>query len=258
MTRVTELRKSVPWRADFASLSPVLAPFVEVATSFASAAEFPSPEAIHEALAARATVAFVRSVPKTTRPSHRRGRPKRDEGDLYDASIFTRREVPTRDGSWHDLLNALVWCLFPAAKWAIHARQFALVSRGLDASTGRLPGARTREQDALALFDEGGAVITSRVPLRGTDEIEAALASGAAHGVVFGHAIHESIVLGHPWPMVRAIVVPPDDVDASVADAIARLADPNALPRVSVAAIARAGAPLTLARGAAPPSSPSP
>ncbi len=240
MTRATELRKLVPWRTDFTAISPVFAPLAPFVEPFAEAATFPSPEAIHDALSSRATVAFVRSVPKTTRPSHRRGRPKREAADLYDTAIFTRREVPTREGSWHDLLNALVWCMYPKAKWAVHARQYALVTQGLDPSSGRLPGARTREQDALALFDEGGAVIVARESLATTEAIEQALARGDAAGTIFGHAIYESLVLGDPWPMVRAIVVGPGDVDAAIAAAISGLHDPHALPRVTVRAIAEA------------------
>lgn len=234
MTLVRELRKSAPWRADFCAISPVFAPLASVAAAFADCAEFPSPERIDAELARAAGVSFVRAPPP------RRGRARRED-DLYDASIHARRAVPTRDGSWHDLLNALVWGLYPKAKWALHARQHELVAGGLDPSTGRLPGARTREQDALALFDEGGLVVTSREPLHDGESIERAIAEGRASAVVFGHAIYESIVLGVPWPMVRAVVVAPHDPDGAIAQRIqdrCSFADPHGLPRVHVAAVA--------------------
>lgn len=233
MTQVRQLRKSSPWRADFTALSPVFAPLAPVARAFSDATEFPSPEAIDAALATAAGISFVRAPPP------RRGR-ARSADDLYDASIHARGAVPTRAGSWHDFLNALVWCLYPKSKLALHARQHALVAGGLDKATGRLPGARTREQDALALFDEGGLVVTSSEPLATGEDIERAIADGRASAVIFGHAIYESIVLGVPWPMVRAVVVSPEDPDGAIAERIAdgeSFADPHALPRVRVAAL---------------------
>jgi hypothetical protein len=78
--------------------------------------------------------------------------------------------VRTRNESWHDFLNALVWATFPLAKTALHRRQHGLV----------VPKAprRTPEGDALAMLDEGGFFLPNRV--------------------VFGHAIYEGLVLGRP------------------------------------------------------------
>jgi hypothetical protein len=238
MTRVRDLRRSVPWRADFCAESPLFAALAEHMAPFARADVFPSPESIHASLSEKAGIAFTRSGPAT-----RRGRARREE-DLYDASIHARRAVPTREGSWHDFLNALVWCMYPRSKWALHARQHRLVAGGLDRETGRLPGARTREQDALALFDEGGLVVASGLEpdaLTSGAAIEDAIAAGRASAVVFGHAIYESIVLGDPWPAVRAVVVRTpgaqkrEDVDRELAARLTdttSFADPSALPRV--------------------------
>jgi hypothetical protein len=237
MTEVRALRKSVPWRPEFASESPLFAPLIEPARAFATFAEFPTPEEIDRLLAPVANVRFVRSQP----PPARQGRIRR-ENDLYDANIHRERSVPTRDGSWHDFLNALIWCLFPRAKMALHARQHALVARGLDAETGKLPGARTPEQDALALFDEGGLVVASDLPLPTGEAIEAALDRRTARGIVFGHAIYESFVLGVPWPTVRAIVVSGDELDAALSRVLevpGALSDPEVLPRVRLTPLLR-------------------
>lgn len=176
------------WRARFFEESPLFAPIREPAELFADLAAFPSPEAIDARLAARAGVRFVRKH-------------QRDKA-LYDARIVNDRVVPTRAGSWHDLLNALVWSSFPRAKAALHARQHELV----------VPGAprRTREGDALAMLDEGGAL---RLP------------GGAT--VVFGHAIFEGLVLGRPTPIAAGLELDGEgDLDARLA---ARLGRPQAL-----------------------------
>ena len=234
MTQVRALRKQVPWRPDFVSESPLFAPLSDLAALFAAHGEFPAPEEIDRLLAPLAGVRFARAQPPSTRPRPRQARIRR-ESDLYDANIHRERSVPTRDGSWHDFLNALVWGLFPRAKMALHARQHALVASGLDPATGKLPGARTPEQDALALFDEGGLVVESACPLATGDVIEDSLQRRTARGIVFGHAIYESFVLGVPWPTVRAIVVTGPDLDAGLEAVLATpgsLADPDFLPRV--------------------------
>ncbi len=106
-------------------------------------------------------------------PSAAKGRRKRKKPAVavipYEDRVFHRREVPTRAESWHDFFNMLVWNLFPATKAALNERQIL----------GRAPGVvRTREQDRLAMFDEGGVVLFGEKP------------------VVFGHAIYEHAVTG--------------------------------------------------------------
>ncbi len=92
----------------------------------------------------------------------------------YEANIVVRREVPTRDGSPHDLLNAIVWATFPRAKLALHTRFHA-------AEASRSVPGRTRFQDRLTLLDEGAA-------LRSED-------GGPAW--LFGHAILEHRIAHH-------------------------------------------------------------
>lgn len=191
------------WRPRFFEESPLFAPVVEAASLFSSHASFPSPEAIDEALAPRAKVRFVRQAPR----ARRRG--PRPAEDMYDARIVRDGAVPTRAGSWHDLMNALVWATFPEAKRALHTRQHALV----------VPGAsrRTREQDTLALLDEGGVL----------------LAEGGA--VVFGHAIFEGVVRGWPLPHAAGIFARGDAGFAALLCDPKVLVDPSELTRVDLA-----------------------
>lgn len=136
--------------------------------------------------------------------------------DLYEGQIVLRGAVPTRADDWHDFFNALTFCAFPAAKWALHARQFGLWQSRLPPGTQRLPGARTREQDALALFDEGGIALVLAPETAATldpEELDlgrVALAlwrEGRARLVPFGHALYEHLVEGLACPFGTLHVV---------------------------------------------------
>lgn len=115
-----------------------------------------------------APIKFVAQPPK---------RRKRDLNDLYDERIYTRGEVPSRARTWHDFFNMLVWATFPAIKRAINARQRRALRARLTPDMIRLPSARTREQDLLAMLDEGGVMAVD----------------GEHH--ILGHAIYEHLVL---------------------------------------------------------------
>ncbi len=80
------------------------------------------------------------------------------DGLHYERRIADRGEIATREGNWHDLLNALVWLRYPALKTALNARQVAEI-----AVAG--PKQRTRAQCALTHFDEAGVVVLLRDPV---------------------------------------------------------------------------------------------
>lgn len=135
-----------------------LQPAVE---ALGAGAEFPSREqltALHAARALGAGVPALRFAPHVKRTRKQRSEPI-DLEALYDGSIAARCEVPTRDADWHDLFNALVFVSFPRSKSALHVRQFAQLRLRVATDARKLPGTRSREQDALTLFDEGGSFI---------------------------------------------------------------------------------------------------
>jgi hypothetical protein len=224
-----------PWDPGFASRSPLFASVAEVAHLLAGEESFPEPERLDALFAPRAGVRFARAAPKP-----RRARPSGSGREAYDTRIVLEGVVPTRPGSWHDLLNALVWATFPLAKRALHARQHALV---VPARPGEVRH-RPRALDALALFDEGGVVVG---------------ACGAA--LVFGHAILEGAVQG--WPVPTASALPlhvslggaPGTASRGLDGAIAQVvsdpgffSDPAVLARFDLRTLAR-----TLAGGARSP-----
>ena len=186
---------------------PRFAPYAHLVARLAARPGFPTVAELDAVLAdhlRRPGGRAVRLVEQ--RPAPRR-RQVLDAAALYEPHIADRGEVPTRPGNLHDLCNALVWAVFPRAKWSLTVRVAAL-QRARAAGAARLPGTRSAEHDRLALLDEGGLL---------------ALAGG---DVVFGHAVLEHVVRGRLD--VRAarcpLAVEPgaslDAVDAALAAAL--------------------------------------
>jgi hypothetical protein len=74
----------------------------------------------------------------------------------YEPRCYLQGEVQTREDNWHDLLNALVWFVFPAAKRSINARHYAALISG-----NKVEGKSERGaiRDMNTLFDESGVVV---------------------------------------------------------------------------------------------------
>ncbi len=70
----------------------------------------------------------------------------------YEQRIAQYGVIATRN-NWHDFFNAMIWCLFPNSKASISA----LHAADFDPAAAH----RTRQRDALTLFDENGALIVS-------------------------------------------------------------------------------------------------
>jgi hypothetical protein len=203
-------------------------PIARAAAAFANEADWPEIGTYGRAFAGVAPVRFEAAPPT---PRRRRRRGPIDRGALYDARITNDACVPTRPRTWHDFLNALVWATFPRAKRALHARQLRAMQERIEPGARTLPPTRSREQDALALLDEGGVVVLGD----GREEVH----------VVFGHAVYEGLVLG--WAPARACALEvrvdalPRETDARIALAEKALVDwvhagpraPEAMPRVT-------------------------
>jgi hypothetical protein len=231
------------WDRSFLERSPLLQHLREIGEPLLRGNSWPTLEA-YSALAESerreraAQLASVRFAPPTRR---KRAQPV-DLGQLYDGRIAIHGEVPCVGSSYHDFLNALVWAAFPRAKRALHARQYRALQAWLPPASTQLPNRRTREQDALAIFDEGGAVLV--MPPELAARLRAARATPHllsedknARIVLFGHAVMEHVCfeprpvssaalvlcLAPPLPMGRELL---DVVDEAIA---ARLASPGEL-----------------------------
>jgi hypothetical protein len=79
------------------------------------------------------------------------------DGLHYEQRIAQLGAIATREGNWHDLLNALIWLRHPAIKLALNRRQMAEIAR-------MGPKQRSRPQYAMTHFDEGGVIVMMRDP----------------------------------------------------------------------------------------------
>lgn len=189
-----------PW---FDRGKPWFSPLARALEPFRRCARFPTLDEWNAAfppLTSRggAPIRFVLQPPK------RRGRVDQAAIDLiYDERIFVRGEVPSRPSNWHDFFNMLVWVTLPKTKVAINARQRTALRARVSPGMAHLPSARSREQDLLAIFDEGGAIERP---------------DGSF--VIVGHAIYEHFACT-PRPvhayLHRVSTTDLDDIDTEVA-----------------------------------------
>lgn len=134
----------------------------------------------------------------------------------FEQRAFLSGEVQVRPENWHDLLNALIWLLFPKSKAALNARHYRVLE--IDQFLGRSP-----EGDALTLFDEEGVVVISRdveltrliTDFRWVELFYERRREVMLHMsfYVFGHALLEKTISPYVGMTGKAILInQPDDV----------------------------------------------
>ena len=132
------------------------------------------------------------------------------DGMHYEQRIAERGVIATREGNWHDLLNAMVWMRHAALKRALNQRQMREI-----AHMGRKQ--RSREQYALTHFDEGGIIVALRDPalLALWDEHDwyglfwthrSAWLNGSIQAELFGHALLEQALTPSQLLVGKALV----------------------------------------------------
>lgn len=198
---------------------PVLAsvrPYGERLRAFES---WPSVAELDSMLRDRLRIAPSVALEAQEKKRRRRGPLERDS--LYVVRIHDAGHIPTRERSWHDLLNALVWAAFPESKRALTLRQRAITEIRVPITARSLPGARTREEDALAMLDEGGIVVLAKDRGRTLDALRARAPISAWGDVsvhVFGHALMEHAILGDVSVRGYGVVLESESHDVTSAD----------------------------------------
>lgn len=135
------------------------------------------------------------------------------DGLHYEQRIAERGVIATREGNWHDLLNALIWSRYPDLKQALNARQVADI-------TQMGPKERSRPQYAMTHFDEAGVIVAIRDPalLRLWNEHDwhglfwrhrHAWLDGSIELEVFGHALLEHALSPDKLLVGKALVFLP-------------------------------------------------
>lgn len=140
----------------------------------------------------------------------------------YEQRITESGCVATRDASWHDTFNALIWLAFPQSKAAMNHRHCEQMSCGPRGGTGR-----GRVRDALTQFDEDGLILVSDdasllEALREHRWREALwerrAGMEAARLFVFGHALMEKALAPHFGLCAKAVYVEASAFGLSVDD----------------------------------------
>lgn len=125
----------------------------------------------------------------------------------YVELISSHGKIPVREKNVHDFLNCLSFLMFPKSKLALNARH------RLESPGGLKPGQnRTRTQDLLTIFDEGG--VLRLVP-----------PSGQQKDLIFGHAIYEHILYGKTLRAARLDLQIVDELITTPAPQMAGEAD---------------------------------
>jgi hypothetical protein len=244
--------------------SALLGAFEPVAGPLKSCSTWPSFEALGAMVAPRQRerdpsamrIQFVEARPKP-RGALRRARLPATQA--YDAQITLAGRVPCVAESYHDLFNAIAWAAFPLAKRLLHARQHAARERHTTAASSSERAPRSREQDALTLFDEGGSVLVVHEQalsawLRAQQPITIDVRTAATlELVVFGHALMEHVLEGHHGVRSTALVAVTSHallpeallnfVDAAVS---ARLCEAGAFEAPGLDAVAQLVGPLVV------------
>ncbi len=207
-----------PWSAAFVD-APWCRDLLPAAASLRDLSDWPSLDELNGRLDAYVNppglspVQFAPSAPRSRRAK------RRDLSALYDVRIHREGLVATRLGNAHDLFNALVWASFPLAKRALARRQHDAHVLRLGAEPVRLPNARSREQDTLAMIDEGGVLC------------------GPDRRVLFGHALYEHLWMGDAGVRGYPVELSDGATDEALARALAddrRFADPGNVAAVSL------------------------
>lgn len=202
------------WDPGFLARSPMFEPLRAVGAALATP-EWPTRQALQDLLERGGDPVMTRSgLPVRLVPA---GVRMRSFEERYEARIHLRGEMVFRDRNWHDLLNVLVWLVFPRAKAALNARHF----QALEAQHAAGAANRGPAQDALTLFDEGGVIMVSR-----DEELLGLLAEwrwkelfwgnrarlrSRMRFVLFGHALYEKALRPFLGITGRGIVL---DVEA--------------------------------------------
>lgn len=147
--------KQIPeWGRDALLQSPLFAPLHSVIAQLGAGA-FPTLRDCNALLAAaQPPIAVQRGLPLRFAAQEYGRLPFEAQ---YEPRCYLRGEVPTRERNWHDLLNALVWLVFPKSKAAINARHYqALLEAPVETASQR-----GTVRDMNTLFDESGVIVVS-------------------------------------------------------------------------------------------------
>lgn len=144
------------WTPDFVSRSPIflpLSPWAEKFSQFEDA--WPALNDYQALLDALATP-IVTLTGKALKIVQQDGKPGHFS-EHYAPRIYLTGEIQTRTENWHDFFQFLTWFMFPKTKAVINSIHIPAAQSRIESDSDL--GRRSRIENMLSLFDEGGAVI---------------------------------------------------------------------------------------------------
>ena len=236
------------WDPGFIDRSPMLEPLREHAAALAAHRDWPARADLQRLLDASGITTTGGARLRLVEPEA--------AAEAYERGIYLRGTMPCRERNWHDLFNVLSWLAYPGTKAAVNAAHFAASSRELGCRPADVQSApRSRVRDALTLFDESGAIVTSGdsvllEDLRGFRwkslfcERRARVRSSMRF-FVFGHALFEKALRPYVGMTAHAMLLPVDEGYASAPPA-REMIDALAAREVAMLELPQALAPLPL------------
>ncbi|RDB35820.1 DUF3025 domain-containing protein [Spirobacillus cienkowskii] len=179
-----ENNKSQPtlrdWNSQFLTCSELFFPIMPYGQIFSNNTDWPSLNELNyykpQGLITRSGLEIFFILQKGAR--HKVGL-----DNLYEPRIYLKGEVKTRSKNWHDFFNSQIWYHFPKSKAALNMRHFIAFDEIAQFPWSASPISRSREQDFLTMFDEGGCALMC--------------SAERSMPFIFGHATYEQIVYGN-------------------------------------------------------------
>jgi hypothetical protein len=192
------------WNPDFLDSAPVFEALRAVAIPFAYKNNWPT-------LADLQRQFTLKNI--AIRPVAQGGKPGCQE-EKYESRIYLAGELQTRSENWHDLFNALIWLQFPKTKSVLNRLHYeASLARAEKTNRGPL-------ENAIASFDESGAIIISRRAdllqmIRDHEWHKLFVENGPAFGsdihcLIFGHALYEKALSPYVGMTAQSLLIGSD------------------------------------------------
>ena len=192
------------WSAAFID-APWAVTLLPAAQRLRDLTDWPSLDQLNERLGPLVNPAGSNPVRFAVQSPRSRRAKQRSVESLYDVRIHREGNISTRLHNPHDLFNALVWAMFPRAKRVLARRQHDAHLRRLGPEVRALPNARSREQDTLAMIDEGGVL------------------QGPRGSFLFGHALYEHLYDGDADVRGYPVTLTEGPTDEALAEALAEV-----------------------------------
>lgn len=144
------------WDANFVSFSPIFSPLKAWAEYFLKFKNTWPELKDYQALLASLNSPISTLSGKSLKIVEQEGKPGHFH-EHYAPRIYLTGEIQTRTENWHDFFQFLTWFMFPKTKAVINSIHVPAAEERIDNKVDL--GHRSKVENMLSLFDEGGAVI---------------------------------------------------------------------------------------------------